>query len=183
MRTFLVIIFISLTSLAETAPLRITITEGVIEPLPYAAPEFIGETGASNELAIKITELVKSNLLGTGLFREVPKSSYISGIDNFSSPVQYSDWKAINVQALLTGSVLVTGEKLSVKFRLFDVFSNNELGKGLQFNSTRQGWRRIAHKVADEVYSRINFISNLMRYTSPTLFRRIELQAFPKLVI
>ena len=150
MRTFLVIIFISLTSLAETAPLRITITEGVIEPLPYAAPEFICETLASNELAIKITELVKSNLSGTGLFREVPKSSYISGIDNFSSPVQYSDWKAINVQALLTGSVLVTGEKLSVKFRLFDVFSNNELGKGLQFNSTRQGWRRIAHKVADE---------------------------------
>ena len=90
MRTFLVIIFISLTSLAETAPLRITITEGVIEPLPYAAPEFIGETGASNELAIKITELVKSNLSGTGLFREVPKSSYISGINNFSSPVQYS---------------------------------------------------------------------------------------------
>ena len=75
MRTFLVIIFISLTSPAETAPLRITITEGVIEPLPYAAPEFIGETGASNELAIKITELVKSNLSGTGLFREVPKSS------------------------------------------------------------------------------------------------------------
>ena len=135
MRTFLVIIFISLTSLAETAPLRITITEGVIEPLPYAAPEFIGETGASYELAIKITDLVKSNLSGTGLFREVPKSSYISGIDNFSSPVQYSDWKAINVQALLTGSVLVTGEKLSVKFRLFDVFSNNELGKGLQFLS------------------------------------------------
>jgi TolB protein len=29
------------------------------------------------------------------------------------------------------------------------------LAKGLQFNSTKQGWRRIAHKVADEVYSRI----------------------------
>ena len=99
--------------------------------------------------------MVKSDLFGTGLFREVPKSSYISEIDTFSSAVQYSDWKAINVQALLTGSVLVTGEKLSVKFRLFDVFSNSELGKGLQFNSTKQGWRRIAHKVADEVYSRI----------------------------
>ena len=107
MRTFLVIIFICLTSLAETAPLRITITEGVIEPIPYAAPAFIGETGASNEIATKITELIKSDLTGTGLFREVPKSSYISSIDNFSSPVQYSDWKAINVQALLTGSVLL----------------------------------------------------------------------------
>jgi len=71
LRTFLVIIFISLTSLAGAAPLRITITEGVVEPLPYAAPAFIGETGASNDLAIKITELIKSDLLSTGLFREV----------------------------------------------------------------------------------------------------------------
>jgi len=155
LKTFLVIFFISLSTFVQSAPLRITITEGVIEPLPYAAPTFIGETGASNELANKITELVKNDLLGSGLFREVPKSSYISGIDKFNSPIQYSDWKAIKVQALLTGSVLVSGEKLSVKFRLFDVFSNNELGKGLQFNSTKQGWRRVAHKVADEVYSRI----------------------------
>ena len=75
LKPFLVIIFISLTTFAQSAPLRITITEGVIEPLPYAAPAFIGETGASNEVANKITELVKSDLLGTGLFREVPKSS------------------------------------------------------------------------------------------------------------
>ena len=79
----------SLSTFAQSAPLRITITEGVIEPLPYAAPAFIGETGASNDLANKITELVKNDLLGTGLFREVPKSSYISGIDNFNSPIQY----------------------------------------------------------------------------------------------
>jgi TolB protein len=155
LKPFLIIIFISVTTFAQSAPLRITITEGVIEPLPYAVPAFIGETGASNEVANKITELVKNDLLGTGLFREVPKSSYISGVDNFRSTVQYSDWKAINVQALLTGSVLVTGENLSVNFRLFDIFSNSELGKGLQFNTTKKGWRRIAHKIADEVYSRI----------------------------
>ena len=70
LRTFLVIIFISLTSLAESAPLRVTITEGVIEPLPYAAPEFIGETGASNELAIKITELVKRTYQVLGYFEK-----------------------------------------------------------------------------------------------------------------
>jgi TolB protein len=77
----------SLSTFAQSAPLRITITEGVIEPLPYAAPAFIGETGASNDLANKITELVKNDLLGTGFIREVPKSSYISGIDNFNSPI------------------------------------------------------------------------------------------------
>ena len=57
------IILISLTSLAEAAPLRITITEGIVEPLPYAAPAFIGETGASNDLAIKISEHKESLVL------------------------------------------------------------------------------------------------------------------------
>ena len=54
MKSLLVFIFISLTTTALSAPLRITITEGVIEPLPYAAPTFIGETGASNEIAAAI---------------------------------------------------------------------------------------------------------------------------------
>ena len=77
MKKLLVIIFICLATSLQSAPLRITITEGVIEPLPYAAPAFIGETGASNELASKITDLIKGDLLGTGLFREVPKLSLI----------------------------------------------------------------------------------------------------------
>ena len=65
LKKLLVITFISLATFLQSAPLRITITEGVIEPLPYAAPAFIGETGASNELATKITELIKNDLLKT----------------------------------------------------------------------------------------------------------------------
>ncbi len=42
-----------------------------------------------------------------------------------------------------------------MKFRLYDVFSGAELGTGLQFAGTVDGWRRMAHKVADAVYSRI----------------------------
>ncbi|MGD9293592.1 MAG: Tol-Pal system beta propeller repeat protein TolB, partial [Roseobacter sp.] len=44
---------------------------------------------------------------------------------------------------------------LNVKFRLYDVFSGAEMGNGLQFSGTTDGWRRMAHKVADAVYSRI----------------------------
>ncbi len=42
-----------------------------------------------------------------------------------------------------------------MKFRLYDVFSGEEMGEGLQFAGTTQSWRRMAHKVADAVYSRI----------------------------
>ena len=90
-----------------------------------------------------------------GLFREIPASAFISTVSDFNAPVQYADWKAINAQALITGAVNVSGNTLNVKFRLYDVFSGAELGSGLQFQGTVDGWRRMAHKVADAVYSRI----------------------------
>ncbi|WP_375175242.1 Tol-Pal system beta propeller repeat protein TolB [Pseudooceanicola sp.] len=142
-------------AIAQDGPLRIEITEGVIEPLPFAIPNFVPETGGAGEMAANITRVVSSDLTGTGLFREIPQSAHIGSVTSFSSPVQYADWKAINAQALITGSVSVQGDRVDVKFRLYDVFSGQEMGDGLQFSGTTAGWRRMAHKVADTVYSRI----------------------------
>ena len=151
---------LGLTALAATAqspgPLRIEITEGVIEPLPFAAPVFEAETPGAADLAARITQVVAANLTGTGLFREIPASAHISQVTDFDAPVQFADWKAINAQALVTGAVAVGSDgQVTVKFRLFDVFADAPLGEGLQFAGSEAGWRRMAHKVADEVYSRI----------------------------
>ncbi|MGC9371285.1 MAG: Tol-Pal system protein TolB, partial [Paracoccaceae bacterium] len=145
----------ALPALAQTGPLRIVIDEGVIEPLPFAAPDFVAESAEAQQYAREISRVIASDLAGTGLFREVPRDAFISQITSFDSPVQYADWKAINAQALVTGAVSVSGDRLVVKFRLFDVFSEAPLGDGLQFGGTTGAWRRVAHKVADQVYSRI----------------------------
>ncbi len=143
-------------AMAQSGPLRIEITEGVIEPLPFANPAFVAENAAASELSRNIARVVSEDLVGTGLFREIPSSAFISQITSFNSPVQFSDWRAINAQALISGAVSVGSDgTVSVKFRLYDVFAGQELGDGLQFNGTQAGWRRIAHKVADAVYSRI----------------------------
>jgi TolB protein len=103
-----------------------------------------------------MSEVIVSDLVGSGLFREVPPSAYISNITNFDAPVQFSDWRAINVQALVTGSADLTPQgRLVVKFRLFDVFAQQEMGDGLQFVASPDSWRRMAHKVADAVYARL----------------------------
>ncbi|MEL7099743.1 MAG: Tol-Pal system beta propeller repeat protein TolB [Pseudomonadota bacterium] len=136
-------------------PLRIEITEGVIEPLPFAVPDFEAENAAATELASQLARVISADLTGSGLFREVPASAYISTPASFGAPVQYADWKAINTQALVTGAVSVTGNQVLVKFRLHDVFADGELGAGLQFAGTTDAWRRMAHKVSDAVYSRI----------------------------
>ncbi len=139
----------------SNGPLRIEITEGVIEPLPLAVPDFVPSGSSANEYARNLSRVIAADLAGTGLFREVPASAHISTVTDFGAPIKFADWKAINAQALITGAVSVSGGKATVQFRVWDVFSGAELGNGLQFAGPVEGWRRMAHKVADQVYARI----------------------------
>jgi len=151
-----VALFAATGATAQTKPLRIEVTQGIIEPMPFAAPMFVAENQAAREFAAKLTQVVIADLTGSGLFREIPSAAHISKISNFDAPVQFSDWKAINAQALITGAVSVTPDnRMVVKFRLFDVFAQAPLGNGLQFVASAASWRRMSHKVADAVYTRL----------------------------
>ncbi len=141
---------------SDDGPLQIEINEGIIQLFPVAAPQFIAESSEAEKWSKEITDLILSNLDRTGLFRIVPEDSHIGKITNFDSPIQFSDWKAINVDVLLTGSVtLGTDGNLVVKFRLHDIFAQSTLGQGVQYRGQVNNWRRLAHKISDEVYSRI----------------------------
>ena len=126
-----------------------------IEPVPLAIPDFVAEGGKADQLARDIAAVVAADLEGSGLFRRIPPEAYISRITSFDAPVSFADWKAINAQGLITGAVSVSGDKINVKFRLFDIFTGEQQGEGLQFGGSKASWRRMAHKVADAAYSRI----------------------------
>ena len=68
--------------LAQDPP-RIVITGNVIEPMPIAVPAFIDEGGAG-EYAKAISDVVISDLQGTGFFRNIDESAYISRITSFA---------------------------------------------------------------------------------------------------
>ena len=137
-------------------PLQIEINEGIIQLFPIAAPQFIAESSEAKRWSEEITDLILANLERTGLFKIVPEDSHIGKITNFDSPIQFSDWKAINVDVLLTGSVSTASDgDLVVKFRLHDVFAQSNLGQGVQYKGRVNNWRRLAHKISDEIYSRI----------------------------
>ncbi len=155
--TFLAVTLSAVSAQAQSqGPLRIEITQGVIEPLPVAVPDFVAESPEAAQFAKDIADVVRSDLVNSGLFRAISKDAFIGQITAFNSPVQFSDWKAINAQALVTGAVSIASDgRLVVKFRLFDVFSEAPLGQGLQFAATQATWRRMGHKVADAVYTRV----------------------------
>lgn len=135
---------------------KIDVTGGVVEPLPIAAPIFIAETAAAGQIATDMTKVMRDDLVNTGLFREIPREAHLGQIGTFNSQPAFEDWRAINAQALIVGAVSLDGSgQLVVKFRLWDVFAQSAIGDGLQFAGTAGSWRRIAHKVADAVYSRL----------------------------
>ena len=140
----------------NASPLEITITEGTIEPLSFAAPIFVTENSGSRQYSKKITQLIAQDLSGSGLFREVSRGAHISKIDDFDAQIKYSDWRAINAQILIAGSAnLSLSGEITVKFRIFDVFAGQEIGKGLEISGNKENWRSMGHKVADVVYKRL----------------------------
>ncbi|MEO0342092.1 MAG: Tol-Pal system beta propeller repeat protein TolB [Pseudomonadota bacterium] len=156
MKRVLLALFLISFALPSFAQTRIEVTEGVIEPLPIAIPAFVAETPNAAGLAEEIRTIVAADLVGSGLLREIPREAHISQISGFEAPIQFQDWRVINATALVTASVsLSTDNQMVVKFRLFDVASQQALGKGLQFVAPQGTWRRIAHKVADSIYTRL----------------------------
>jgi TolB protein len=149
---------LSLTGVAPALaqdPPRIVIGSPVIEPMPIAVPTFVDEGGAG-DYAREISRVVISDLEGTGFFRNIGEEAHISKVTSFDGGVAFEDWKAINAQVLVTGAVSVAGDRITVKFRAYDVFNGNTMeGAALQFAGTTDGWRRMAHKVADVIYSKI----------------------------
>jgi len=142
--------------MAQNGPLRIEITDGVIEPLTFAVPMFEAENIEAVTIATEMSRIVATDLSSSGLFREVPPSRFIAQRSSFAEPVRYPDWRAINTQALVTAAVKTTSfGRLTVKFRIFDIYSGVQLGSGMQLSGSTKAVRRMAHKVADQVYARI----------------------------
>src|SRR4029077_3655334 len=101
-----------------------------------------------------IAQVVSDDLERSGLFRPLDPQSFIQNVSASEGP-RFADWRLINAQALVTGTVQPQGDgKLRVEFRLWDVYAEQQLA-GFAYTTTRQNWRRIAHIIADEIYKRI----------------------------
>ena len=98
--------------------LDIDVTEGVVEPIPIAFPNFIAADFKSSIIANEISKVVKNDLLQTALFRIVPEGSYISDVTSIDAPVRFADWRAINSDLLVVGDVSIINEIITIKFQL-----------------------------------------------------------------
>jgi len=140
---------------AAQAQLRIDITQGTIEPFPIAVTDFVGSDDAAGETGDKMSAVVRGNLERSGLFRPLSEAAFIEQISDPNSAPRFGDWRIIDAQALLTGSVTQEADgRLRVEFRLWDVFAEEQL-IGLQYFTKPDNWRRVSHIISDAIYERL----------------------------
>jgi TolB protein len=89
------------------------------------------------------------------LFQPLNRESFIQQQPDINATPRFSDWRAINAQALVVGRAGRGSDgRLVAEFRLWDVFSGRQLaGQRLAVNAGE--WRRLAHLLADQVYERL----------------------------
>ncbi|MPZ56682.1 MAG: Tol-Pal system protein TolB [Rhizobiales bacterium] len=137
------------------AVLRLDVTQGNVQPLPVAVPDFVGVSATDVDTARNVSQIITANLRRSGLFAPIDPAAFIEKISNADAVPRFPDWRAINAQGLVTGRVTRQQDgRLKAEFRLWDVFAGQQL-TGQQYFTTPDNWRRIAHIISDAIYERL----------------------------
>ncbi len=133
------------------AELKIDITQGNPQPMPIAVTNLTG----GSPLGASIMAVVAADLERSGLFRPIAQAAFIEKVANGDAVPRFADWRQINAQALVTGTVTqMEGDRVKVSFRLWDALAEVQVA-GKEYNTFGRNSRRIGHLIADEIYKRL----------------------------
>ena len=136
------------------AVLKLDVTQGNVQPVPIAVPDFVSVATQDAAAGRNLTQIISSNLQRSGLFAPIDPSVFLEKIANPDTLPRFADWRQINAQALVTGRVTQADNRLNAAFRLWDVFAGAQL-HGQRYTTTAQNWRRIAHMISDAIYEKM----------------------------
>lgn len=137
---------------SSMAVVRVDITGGHVEPLPIAVLPFLEGEGSYQKIGEDVSNIIKSNLESSGLFRVVNPVVYPQSPENLKSKPHFPAWRNVKAQALIHGfTKLQSDGRIRVEFRLWDVLSQQQL-TGLAYYSEPRNWRRVAHIISDNIY-------------------------------
>ena len=152
----LVTIFFAITFPLEAfGELRVDITRGVVKPIPVAVTNLMGNTPKEQNLGINIANVIKADLVRSGLFEAIDNKAFIDIEASLNIVPKFGNWRILKAQALSQGKVVLGSDnQLKVQFRLWDVFSEQQM-VGKVYSTVSGNWRRIAHIIADSIYKRV----------------------------
>ena len=151
-KVFLITLF--LFSSLKVHSLEVTLTQGSVKPTPIAVTELYSKNSQLTKVGKNISTVISDNLERSGLFLPIDKRSYIQDNQSLSNKPRFEDWKLIKAQHLVPGKISPNNGKISVEFRLFDVFQQKQI-VGKKYETNEKNWRRVAHIISDSIFKNI----------------------------
>ena len=134
--------------------LEVTLTQGNIKPTPIAITNLYSVNDEASKIGKNISMVISDNLERSGLFIPVDKKAFIQNNESLNKQPRFEDWKIIKAQHLIAGKITKSGDKISVEFRIYDVFSQKQL-IGKRYETKEDNWRRVSHIISDAIFERI----------------------------
>ena len=120
------------------------------KPVTIAVTPFVG-----GEQGDKIDSVVSSDFARSIFLVPVNPASFPEAIANPDVRPNVDAWKAVNAQFVLTGRVArPDSQHGAAQFRLWDTATGEQVA-GEQFTTDSSNGRRLAHMIADAVFSRV----------------------------
>jgi len=189
---FTLCFYLSIFSNSSIALVEVDITRGNLDPLPIAVSPLYIEPDSKEikqngkiikNIGEEISKVIEVNFRRSGLFNPLKKDSFVQNPDIAHIKPRFEDWRLIKAQALVTGKVTVSDDKLRAEFRLWDVVAAKEM-VALAFSTTPNNWRRVAHIISDKIYKRLTgeegYFDTRIIYVSET---GLKTQRYKKLAI
>jgi TolB protein len=151
-------VFASLLSVCLSASCSIAFAQNDIvvragsnfKPVTIAVTPLVGDDAQT-----KLTAIVGNDFAHSVLLQPLDPNSFPEQITNPDVRPNIDAWKTINAQFVLTGRVRrQEAGRVAAEFRLWDV-SNGEQVAGQQYSTETENSRRVAHLIADAVFTRI----------------------------
>jgi TolB protein len=147
----LLILASPLVSPAE-GKLFIDLTSPMVRKVPIAVFDLQGASGG------QISEIIRADLLFTGLFSPVDKASFIEQQAQAFNP---ANWTPLGIEAVVKGDA-TEGETLLVNVTLYDTFEGRAAFQK-QYQARKTLLRQLAHSVSNDIYEALTGKAGIFR--------------------
>lgn len=144
--------FVLWLSSAVHAELVIPIVEGVDNPTVIAVVPFAD--ASSSPLSEDVAAIVSADLYRSGQFRPLAPRDMLS-FPARPSDVVYRDWRLLNSDYLVIGSMETRSNEAHVKYSLIDIASQRTIIDDVSVSAPKTALRSVAHHISDKIYEAI----------------------------
>lgn len=123
-------------------------------PIAVTTPKNLGGD-QTNALGQRFAAVLSRDLDLSGYFRVLDPKTFIEDPQSAGLTAGETDfvgWAAIGAQAVVKGAITVTGDTVSIEFRMFDVPGRGEVPQvAKRYSGAKGDLARMAHKAADGI--------------------------------